>query len=65
MMVKKCTLIDATIIEAQARRPQSEAGARSETDPDAAWTKKGKKAHFGYKMHIGMLGAWVGAYCVR
>ena len=39
---------------AQARRPQSEAGARSGTDPNAAWTKKGKKAHFGYKMHIGM-----------
>ena len=54
MMVKRGTLIDATIIEAQARRPQSAAGARSETDPDAAWALKGKKAHFGYKMHIGM-----------
>ena len=54
MLVKRGTLIDATIIEAQARRPQSEAGARSGTDPDAAWTRKGKKAHFGYKMHIGM-----------
>ena len=54
MMVKRGTLIDATIIEAQARRPQSAAGARSGTDPDAAWTKKGKKVHFGYKMHIGM-----------
>ena len=48
------TLSDATIIEAQARRPQSAAGARSGTDPDAAWTRKGKKAQFGYKMHIGM-----------
>ena len=54
MMVKRGTLIDATIIEAQARRPQSEAGARSGTDPDAAWTKKGKRGRFGYKMHIGM-----------
>ncbi len=54
MLVKRGTLIDATIIEAQARRPQSEAGARSGTDPDAAWTKKGKRSHFGYKMHIGM-----------
>ena len=53
-LVKRGTLIDATIIEAQARRPQSEAGARSGTDPDAAWTKKGKQSHFGYKMHIGM-----------
>ncbi len=54
MLVKRGTLIDATIIEAQARRPQSEAGARSGTGPDAAWTKKGKRSHFGYKMHIGM-----------
>jgi len=28
MLVKRGTLIDATIIEAQARRPQSEAGER-------------------------------------
>ena len=54
MMVKGETLIDATIIKAQARRSQSEAGARSETDPDAAWTWKRKKTHFGYKMRIGM-----------
>ena len=54
MLVKHGTLIDATVIEAQARRPQSEAGARSRTDPDAAWTRKGKKSHFGYKIHIGM-----------
>ena len=54
MLVKRGTLIDATIIEAQARRPQSEAGARSGTDPDAAWTKKGKRSHFGCRVHIGM-----------
>ena len=54
LLVKKGTLIDASVIEAQARRPQSEAGARSKTDADAAWTRKGKKSHFGYKLHIGM-----------
>ena len=54
MLMKRGTLIDATIIEAQARRPQSESGARSGTDPGAAWTRKGKRSHFGYKMHIGM-----------
>ncbi len=43
MLVKRGTLIDATIIEAQARRPQSEAGARSGADPDAAWTKRGRR----------------------
>ena len=34
----------------QARRPSSrEQPARNETDPDAAWTRKGGKSHFGYK----------------
>ena len=54
LLVKKGTLIDASALEAQARRPGSEAGARSKTDPDAAWTRKGKKSRFGYKLHIGM-----------
>ena len=56
LFVKQGTLLDATIVEAQARRPSSpgQPGTRSETDPDAAWTKKGGQAHFGYKAHIGM-----------
>ena len=33
MLVKRGTLIDATIIEAQARRPQSGAGALSGDGP--------------------------------
>ena len=38
------------------RRPSSpeHPGARSETDPDAAWTRKAGKSYFGYKAHIGM-----------
>ncbi len=56
LLVKKGTLIDASALEAQARHPGSEAGARSKTDPDAAWTRKGKKSRFGYKLHIGMDG---------
>ena len=56
LVVKKGTLIDATIVEAQVRRPSSpeHPGARSETDPDAAWTRKAGKSYFGYKAHIGM-----------
>ena len=56
LLVKQGTLIDATIIEAQARRPPlgRGPGARSETDRDAAWTRKGGSAHFGYKAQIGM-----------
>lgn len=56
LLVKKGTLLDATIVEAQARRPSVEegAGARSAVDPDAAWTRKGGAAHFGYKAHLGV-----------
>ena len=54
LLVKKGTLIDASVIEAQARPPRSEAGAWSKTDADAAWTRKGKKSRFGYKLHISM-----------
>ena len=45
-----------TIVEAQVRRPSSpdHLGTKSETDPEAAWTRKGGKSHFGYKAHIGM-----------
>ena len=56
LLVKQGTLIDATIIEAQARRPSmgQGPGARSATDRDAAWTRKGGGAYFGYKAHVGM-----------
>ena len=39
LLVKKGTLLDATIVEAQARRPSVEEGrgARSTADPDAGW----------------------------
>ncbi|MCY4640049.1 MAG: IS5 family transposase, partial [Chloroflexi bacterium] len=49
---------DATIVEAAVRRPPQRRGpgARSETDPDAAWTRRGREAYFGYKAHIGMDG---------
>ena len=56
LMVKRGTLADATIVEAAARRPPQRRGpgARSETDPDAAWTRRGREAYFGYKAHIGV-----------
>ena len=58
LMVKRGTLADATIVEAAAQRPPRRRGpgARSETDPDAAWTRRGREAYFGYKAHIGMDG---------
>ena len=59
LVLKQGTLLDATIVEAQARRPRvSEGlGARSTTDPDAVWTsRKGGSARFGYKAHLGVDG---------
>ena len=55
-MVKAGTLLDATLVPAQARRPTGPArpGAQSPTDPDATWTGRGAKAHFGYKVHLGV-----------
>jgi IS5 family transposase len=37
-----------------AAAPQREAaaGKRSRVDPDARWARKGRQAHFGYKLHL-------------
>jgi IS5 family transposase len=54
MILKQGTLLDATIVEAQAAKPSIDAGkgARSTVDADADWTRKGGKSYFGYKAHI-------------
>lgn len=54
LIVKRGTLIDATLIEAQAARPGFDQGraAASPVDTDANWTRKAGKSHFGYKAHI-------------
>ncbi len=64
MMVKEGTLMDATLVEAQVRRPPLSAGrgAKSSTDPDADWsyTGRGARTHFGYKVHAGVdVGTWL------
>jgi len=55
-LVKAGTLLDATLVAAQARRPSMDEGpgAGSTTDPDATWTRKGGRAHFGYQAHLGV-----------
>jgi len=62
VILKKGTLIDATIIQS-ARRPvkQSEKGdgesdqdRSTQKDYDATHTQKGKKKYYGYKGHIGV-----------
>ena len=58
MMVKEGTLMDATLVAAQVRRPPLSAGrgAKSPKDPDADWsfTGGGLRTHFGYKVHVGV-----------
>jgi IS5 family transposase len=73
LILRRGTLIDATLVAANVKRPakpKAEAptndGAapdkpasanetsRSATDPEAEWTKKNGKAHFGYKGHVGV-----------
>lgn len=68
LIVKEGTLIDASLIAAQARPPSIQEEAepaepgerpqsllrRSDIDPDAGWTRRGHRRVFGYKAHIGV-----------
>ena len=58
VVLKRGTLMDATLVGAQVRRPPLDKGrgAKSPTDPDADWTgfHRGSRSHFGYKVHIGV-----------
>lgn len=49
LMVRRGTLVDATLIKAQPRPPRR---GRPSPDPEAEWTSRGKDGHFGYKGHI-------------
>lgn len=55
-IVKAGTLIDATIVQAAARRPRMSEGPTSETDPDARFGTNNERGRFafGYKLHVGM-----------
>jgi IS5 family transposase len=56
LMVKKGTLIDASIVSAASRRPLSEQGAkpRLPREPEASFTRKGGKSYFGWRLHVGV-----------
>ena len=54
LLVKKGTLIDATIIPAAAKPPKGNDGALSDVDPQAGWTAKNGVSTYGYKGHIGV-----------
>jgi IS5 family transposase len=51
LILRRGTLIDATILEAALRPPAGDAGEVSPRDPQAGWTKKNGKSRFGYKAH--------------
>ena len=56
LILRAGTLIDATIVEAKSRKPEAKAGlaAKVPSEPDADWTKKNGRAHFGYRLHAGV-----------
>lgn len=51
LILRRGTLIDATILEAAVRPPAGDAGEVSPRDPQAGWTRKNGKSRFGYKAH--------------
>lgn len=58
MILKQGTLMDATVVESQVRRPSPKEGrgAGNPQDPDAHWASShwGRRSHFGYKLHLGV-----------
>src|SRR4051795_5554767 len=51
LVLRRGTLIDATIPEAAVRPPGGDAGEVSGRDPQAGWTKKNGRSRFGYEAH--------------
>lgn len=57
LILKRGTLLDATVVRAQAATPKREdpnVVSRSPVDPDANWTRQYGRNQFGYKAHVGV-----------
>jgi len=56
LMLRKGTLLDASIVAATHKPParQKGMGASNPKEPGADWTNKAGKSYFGYKMHVGV-----------
>lgn len=56
LVLKKGTLMDASIVAATHNPPRREAGmgATHPREPGADWTSKNGKSYFGYKLHVGV-----------
>ena len=57
-LVKRTTLVDATLVESSRQRPATEAAASGQApDADASYTRKGGHTFYGYKAHVASDGA--------
>lgn len=56
LLLRQGTMVDATLVAAQAAAPPhaAGAGAKSMQDTDADWTRTSGRSHFGYKAHVAM-----------
>ena len=54
LMVKAGTLIDASLVAADCRRPHKGEPAAGRSDPDASWNAMPEQPLFGYKMHLAL-----------
>lgn len=56
LILKRGTLMDASLVAARHNPPKMKAGAGAGVarEPDANWTKKNGKSYFGYKLHVGV-----------
>jgi transposase, IS5 family len=52
LVVKSGTLIDASLVAADCRRPKKGEPVARRSDPDASWNAMPEKPLFGYKMHL-------------
>lgn len=55
LIVRKGTMLDATLVAAASSRPPLAAGSKPSlpSEPGASFTRKGGKSYFGYRVHIG------------
>lgn len=56
LLLRKGTIMDASLVKATRHPPGSEVGSGGvhPGEPGADWTKKDGKAHFGYRFHVGI-----------
>lgn len=55
LMLRQGTLLDASLVKAQARRPPMPTKGRASKEPvdaDANWTRQYGRYHYGYKAHL-------------